>query len=239
MDTPQDQLESAIPWHYTVRRSGRAKRIKLSFVESKGLELVLPQRASLREGEAFVRSQHAWIAALAQRHGLDLRRPPAVPAVPRRIELRACGESYAVLRGERTGLCERDGALWLKASAEQAPLLLQRWMLHKGKQVLLPWLQSCSASTGLSYRSAGVRNQSSRWGSYSSRGTVSLSCRLLLLSAEEVEYVLLHELCHSVHMNHSAAFWQLLESVCPGARVLDRAVDESAKAIPAWLRYRP
>jgi len=234
-----NHADVALPWHYKVRRSGRAKRIRLSYTASAGLELVLPTRAALKDGVEFMATQSEWIESIAKRYAVDLQKPPGAPAVPRVIELKATAESYRVERGRTLGLREQENSLELKATPEQAPLLLQQWMQHKAKQVLLPWLAECSARTGLVYSRVGVRNQSSRWGSYSSRGAVSLNCRLLLLEPEEVEYVLLHELCHSKYMNHSSAFWQLLESVCPDAMALDRAVDDAAKQVPDWICYKP
>lgn len=239
MDKQLDHSGVELPWHYKVRRSGRSKRIRLSYTASAGLELVLPSRAALQDGVAFMATQSQWIESLAERYQVDLRKPPGAPAVPRVIELKAIGQRYTVERGRVLGLREHEQSLSLKATPEQAPLLLQQWMQHKAKQELLPWLAECSQRTGLRYTRAGVRNQSSRWGSYSSRGAVSLNCRLLLLAPEEVEYVLLHELCHSKYMNHSAAFWQLLESVCPDAIALDQAVDVAAKQVPDWICYKP
>ena len=234
-----EQQLSGSPWHYKVRRSGRAKRIRLSYTASAGLELVLPTRAALKDGLAFLATQKDWLESIAERHQVDLRVPPAAPAVPRKIELKAIGETYRIERGDRLGLVEHDDYLQLKAPAEHAPLLLQQWMQQKAKSALLPWLEECSIRTGLLYQRASVRNQSSRWGSYSSRGSVSLNCRLLLLEPAEAEYVLLHELCHSKFMNHSAEFWHLLESVCANARVLDRRVDLAAKSVPDWICFKP
>ncbi len=238
----EKQLELSpndLPWHYKIRRSGRAKRIRLRYTASAGLELVLPRRAALAEGLAFVASQGEWIESLAARYQVDLKIATSAPAVPRFIELKATGEYYRVERSERMGLQEHSEFLALKASPDQAPLLLQQWMKHKARQVLLPWLADCSLRTGLKYARASVRNQSSRWGSYSSKGSVSLNCRLLLLPPAEVEYVLLHELCHSKHMDHSNEFWQLMQSVCPDAVALDHAVDEAAKKVPDWICYKP
>ncbi len=238
MDKILEMPPAGSRWHYKIRRSGRAKKIRLSYAASTGLELVLPHRTALAEGLSFLAAQDVWIAAIAKRYDVDLSQPFAAPAIPRTIQLNAIGEQVQVLRGGQAGLRIQGDTLHLKAPAEQAPLLLQRWMREKAKEVLFPWLASCSSQTGLRYSAASVRNQASRWGSYSSRGSVSLNCRLLLLEPALVNYVLLHELCHSKHMNHSGAFWRLLESVCPDARALDHAVDEAAKSMPAWITYR-
>jgi predicted metal-dependent hydrolase len=75
-----------------------------------------------------------------------------------------------------------------------------------------------AARLGVTYRRIAIRDQHTRWGSCSSRGTLSLNWRLVLAPAEVLEYVVVHELCHLREPNHSQRFWSLLESVRPGFR---------------------
>lgn len=63
-----------------------------------------------------------------------------------------------------------------------------------------------------------LKNNSSNWGSCSSKGNVNVSIRLLLAPTEVVDYVLIHELCHLVHPNHSATYWKLVAKCCPSYR---------------------
>ena len=63
-----------------------------------------------------------------------------------------------------------------------------------------------------------IRDQKSRWGSCSSRGQISINCRSIHLPLALRQYIILHELCHLVHLNHSAHFWHLLESYLPEAK---------------------
>ena len=88
-----------------------------------------------------------------------------------------------------------------------------------------------SQKFGLEVTKVRVGNQKSRWGSCSSKGTISLNWRLLLLSYSLSQYVILHELAHLKHLNHSLAFWQYLESICPGARIQDRELRNEGKRI--------
>ena len=85
---------------------------------------------------------------------------------------------------------------------------------EEAKRVLPPRLEILAEKHGFKYSSCSVRNSHSRWGSCSGKGNISLSIYLVLLTDELIDYVLLHELCHTVEMNHSERFWTLLDNVC-------------------------
>ena len=74
-----------------------------------------------------------------------------------------------------------------------------------------------------------------RWGSCSRRRTISLNARLLFFAPDLVDYVLLHELCHTVCMNHSARFWKLLASLEPSCRAIHKQMRDGWKRVPAWV----
>lgn len=89
--------------------------------------------------------------------------------------------------------------------------------LKKGaKGYLPPLLDELAARYGLSYRKVKITGSRSRWGSCSAIGSINLSCYLMLLPPHLMDYVLLHELAHTRHMNHGQQFWELLDNMTGG-----------------------
>ncbi len=85
----------------------------------------------------------------------------------------------------------------------------------EAKATLPPLVEFWAERMGVEVARVTVRHQSTRWGSCSSKGSISLNCLLMLCPAEVREYVIIHELCHRRHMDHSAAFWAEVRRFCP------------------------
>lgn len=118
-------------------------------------------------------------------------------------------------------------------------VLMRLWLITRAQSALEPWLNRLSQRTGLQYVRLTIRLQKTRWGSCSAKGYISLNARLLFLTSELTEYVLLHELCHLRELNHSRRFWRLVEQFEPNWRHLDRALIAAAGTLPRWtLRDR-
>jgi hypothetical protein len=75
-----------------------------------------------------------------------------------------------------------------------------------------------AALMGLKFKKLSIRNTVSRWGSCTATGNISISRRLILAPPEILDYVIVHELAHLTHHNHSHAFWSMVESYCPNAK---------------------
>jgi predicted metal-dependent hydrolase len=113
--------------------------------------------------------------------------------------------------------------------ADETPQQPDSVLRRQAKEYLPEELERLSKTHGFTYREVKIRKSKTRWGSCSSKGTINLSFYLMLLPQHLIEYVLLHELCHTVEMNHSIAFWTLL----------DRHTDGKVKELKKEIRqYR-
>lgn len=224
-----------------LRSSTRARRLILRLVNVDTLEVVLPEGVRPTQVPAFLEKHAAWIRRARERRAAcpeDGER-----GLPSRIHLHAIQELWKVQSvfafGIEVRLTEQpsDRLLELYGSIDRPHLwatLLQTWLKKKAKLVLVPWLDRIANRTGLDYRRVTVRLQRSRWGSCSSRQHINLNARLLLVEPELVDYLLIHELCHTRELNHSGRFWRLVERHCPEYKVLDRKLNVASRELPHW-----
>ena len=84
---------------------------------------------------------------------------------------------------------------------------------------------------GFKFKNITIKNMTTRWGSCSSQKNLNFSLHLMRFESKYIDYVIWHELSHTVHMNHGPKFWALLEKVCPGAKKLDREMRQKGQVV--------
>ncbi|ADU51400.1 protein of unknown function DUF45 [Thermaerobacter marianensis DSM 12885] len=114
--------------------------------------------------------------------------------------------------------------------------VLRRWLAARARESLVPWLERLARERGFPLAGASVGCPKTRWGSCSAAGRVRLSLKLLFLPRDLVEHVLIHELCHTVHLHHGPAFWALVHRHDPDAAAHRRQLRAAWSYVPAWLR---
>jgi predicted metal-dependent hydrolase len=170
---------------------------------------------------------------------------PNFPIAPRTVALEAIGKSYAVhyLNRRGTGLELTQAApsvLELNGNVSNQKgcvTLLRQWLQVQGRLHLVPWTEKMSLEAGLAFKGVQVRGQKTRWGSCSSKGTISLNYKLLFLSPHLVSYIIIHELCHTVHLNHSRNYWSFLSSFEPKCTALDKEMKGVGRLVPRWVSW--
>jgi hypothetical protein len=112
---------------------------------------------------------------------------------------------------------------------------MKRWLSRRARQTVVPRLHLLASRHGFDpVKKTTIRNQQTCWASYSPSGTISINQKLLLIPPKLLEYVLIHELCHTVHLNHSRRFWNLVGSILPHFHELKKELSVHEEMIPRW-----
>lgn len=223
--------------HVELRRSARARHIRLKVHPPGRVEVVVPRNFDERGLAAILDQHEPWVLRTLEKQGHVPGAGPVEP--PRTLRLPAIGEQWEIEYlgddGGRYGCRPRqEGVLRVSGGGQWQPAL-KRWLARKGRAHLLPWLEQVSDEVGLPYQGASIRAQRTRWGSCSSRKQINLNSGLLFLPPPLVRYLFIHELCHTRHMNHSSRYWQLVAGIEPGYRALDRELRQAVRYLPLWL----
>ena len=201
----------------------------------------MPRRTRPREVEAFVSENQAWIERARESFAAD--HPPETFELPNQIHLPAI-DSVTRVRYVRRAKAKTvrynytRGILTLTGQTgddNRCVDAIRRWLAATAKREFEPRLRAISVLTDSPYTRMHVRAQRSCWGSRSASGTISLNLCLLFLAPELLRYLLIHELCHGRHMNHSKRFWKRVGKFEPADRRLDRALTESWRQVPGGL----
>jgi predicted metal-dependent hydrolase len=196
-------------------RNLRARRYVLRLRPDGSARVTIPRGGSRAEAERFAERNKAWLERQLER--LDARPRRAAEWLigtellfrgqPARIESGASGGIPSIRLATET-IPVLDPAANLRPTVEH-----HLWTLAAIE--LPPMVFGFAARHQMPVRRVTVRNQKSRWGSCSRRGTISLNWRLIQTPRHVQEYIILHELCHLREMNHSGRFWREVERVCP------------------------
>jgi predicted metal-dependent hydrolase len=229
--------EAVSAWN--VRISRRARRMAIRVFPGGRVEVVVPAGAGLPAVERFVARHRDW----AERRAHELRQsaPVAADRQPSQVRLELLGREWSVeyAAGTRRQVTDIDGTRLRvqlpQLSERQVAQALIPWLTRLASHELSQRLRQLAHELGIDYARMSVRRQRTRWGSCSTQGTISLNVCLLFQSPAVVRYLMIHELCHRRHMNHSRRFWALVESLEPGWKTLDAELLQGWRKVPAWV----
>lgn len=244
-----------------IRRSARARKLRLGFSPLGQLSLGAPQAATLacikREATQFLPWLEKNWPRFRERRFPDLPRSIHFPAQGQVWPVTYCeklGESRLASRGApfarvfnrgatRIALLEKDGGLAIFGPAADRHLpfaALACWCRAKAGKFLPQFLLALAEGAGLGVGRVLIGDQRSLWGSCSAQGaggapSIRLNWRAMLLADELLAHLCWHELCHIDVPGHSARFHRLLETRSPGSAALERALGRAWNELPGWV----
>lgn len=215
----------------TVVRHARARRYLLRLQPDGSVRLTIPRRGSLAEGRHFAERHMEWL-------GRQLDRLAAQPVKSRQwrrgTEIFFRGELVALaagLNGEKNIVrCGDENIAVPDVESDLRPAIVKHLRTLAARE-FPPRVLEFAAAQQVTVSRVTVRDQRSRWGSCSRRGTISLNWRLIQTPPWVCDYIILHELMHRRQMNHSARFWAEVERVCPDYETAERWLKQHGAAL--------
>jgi len=228
---------------YRWRRSARAKQLQVRITPWQGVEVVIPTHTSKERVRAFLARQRQWIRNTWSE--MQAQIADADRKLPSELNLCAFGEYWRVHYRRQAGVRVQVIATG-RSLAVQYPGVddsvcreaLRRWLARLARKRLGPEAERLSIHMEASYRRLQIRGQTSRWGSFSSNGTLSLNYKLLFLEPQLVRYLLVHELAHTRVLSHAPRFWRLVAQYEPRWRELDKQLGDAWRDVPAWVELK-
>ena len=215
---------------YSIRKSARAKYVSIT-VGVDGVKVVAPRGVGDDRIIAVVENKREWIFNKVEGLKLQNKQLRTERELVSGVKLPFRGEDFTLRVSEYDGRYTRvtiEGELFVVYINKNLPLNkrqeeirrgLERWYVIQAKEIFHNRLEVYRDKLGLNFNQVRLKNQKTRWGSCSSKGNVNLNWRLVMSPTYIMDYVIVHELCHLKFMNHSHAFWQLLESIIPDYKV--------------------
>ncbi len=197
---------------YTVRRSTRAKHVRVDVHPDAKVEVVLPMRASERAAAAAVFELAPWIRERVDRaHALRAKHALPAGTIP------YLGDALRLVpEPQRRRAYRRAEHLLVPASGQRAAV--ERWYRTVARREIAARLDRATALAGTPYTHLSIRGQTRRWASCNSQGRMNFNWRLLMAPEPVLDYVVWHEVCHLQVMDHSSRFWALVERYRPTFR---------------------
>ncbi|XID74044.1 M48 family metallopeptidase [Alkanindiges sp. WGS2144] len=208
-----------------------ARRLKLHIAHHQ-IFLTTPPHTSEQKIQTFLQESENWLIQTWNKYYAPHMAEQA-PYDGEKINLPLLGQSFAV------HLCDTHSTASLAITDHQlivhpaqAAHLLKRWVRDQAKAHLPQRLQQLAVQHSFGYSSCQVRHAKTRWGSCSARQAISLNAALILMPIELMDYVILHELCHTRQLNHSAKFWY--EMQCVDKNYLNHRQQLKRFKLPSW-----
>jgi len=198
----------------------------------------MPRWTSFVAGQEFARHHISWIQQeLAKQTGPLLESGQRIGKLHYLRFEQVLGSQSVTSRVTATEIVVRMHAAETSSDPKvqaRANTAAIRALKREAERLLPPRLQGLAAKHGKSYTSVGVKQLKRRWGSCDSHRAITLNLFLMELPWDFIDYVLLHELAHTVEMNHGPSFWRVLTGMNPRARDLSRQLRKHQPAIGAW-----
>jgi len=210
---------------YQIRFSRKAKYLQLRITSSGQLELIIPKRYSIKDGEKFIHDKIGWIKKYQK----------SLVLLPDKKDFFLFGDKIKIEQVfnfflTKHNISFKNNILFVESPADSriSKEDIHHFYLKKiAKKYFSERVKYFAQKYGFIYKTVKIRGQKTRWGSCSSKGSLSFNYKLIQFRKEVIDYVIIHELCHTKELNHSPKFWKLVAKYIPDFKILKKELKSS------------
>lgn len=207
---------------FTHKTHPRSRSIKIKVEASGEVVVVTPKRVSQRAIEAFVNQQSAWIlqhqTKILQKKSFS-ETNDTLTVFGKKYHKKVVTDSSfprgVSIKGEYLIISIPESGLSASQLASKQQTYIERFLKNTAELYIVPRTHQLAKTMKTSFGTITLRQQKSRWGSCSSQGNLNFNWRLIHAPTEVIDYVIIHELAHRHHMDHSHSFWALVANYDP------------------------
>lgn len=202
---------------YKLRISSKARYMRMQ-ISGGGLEVIIPRGYELSDAERFISSKISWI----KKH-LGAIHPPIEKYLFLGSEIKIKQQFELFTKNHKVVF--NDGELKIispSGSKITVKRIYSAWLRSQAKEYIASRAYKLARENNFVVNKISIRGQKTRWGSCSSKHNLSFNFKLMQFRHDVIDYVIFHELCHIIEMNHSKAFWSLLRKFCPNYKSLKK-----------------
>lgn len=213
---------------YIIKKSARAKHLRITIAKD-GVVVTMPAFLSEKKAISFVEQKKEWIAEKVDNiGGFSAERNPRQFADGEELPFQGDIFKLRVVEGDakRTTAQRKEDCFWVHVNrgmaADARPTEIRKKLeqLYKNlaREAVIERVEFFKLQLGVDYNQIRLKEQTRRWGSCSKKGNLNFNWKLVMAPPDVIDYVVVHELCHLRHMNHSRDFWRCVETLMPDYR---------------------
>jgi len=214
----------------SVRASRRARQMRL-VASIRGVEAVIPATCSAEKLHEFVESKRGWITKMAQHYNKIKERSGHEDGA---VYYLGGKYHYHIIKDRCPSAVVSDAIKTITfhvTDMRSYKKEIEQWYKVQTARIISERLPQVSARTGLAYNKVSIKKQTSRWASCSKKRNLNFNLFLAAAPVEVIDYVIVHELAHTVELNHSTRFWKVVQEGDPGYREHRAWLEDHSPAI--------
>lgn len=198
-------------YHFSINK--KAKKILLKPQNDNTIKIVVPSTKFIPQAKEFIKKKKLWVEDVL------IRLSSA------KVNFTFLGQPIRIdrINSENGSLAKfqfRNDILFIDAPEKfETNLLYEHWLKIMSKKRLPGRVLELSRQFNFYPAKISIRKASTRWGSCSSKNNISLNSKLIMFNEKIIDYVIIHELCHTLHHNHSSKFWDLVSQIMPDYKI--------------------